>query len=298
MTTRDCAGEAEPDGAGRVALVTGCSSGFGAATALYCARRDVRVFATVRSFARGDALLEQARAEGLPIELLELEVTDQLACERAAAEVLERAGHIDALVNNAGRVLYAAVEETSGAEAEELFAVNLHGPLNLIRAVLPSMRARGSGAIVNVSSVNAIVNLPYSGIYGATKWALEALSQALWLELAPFGIRVAVVQPAGFGTAIADNAVPTSLPQPDSPYWAGLVRARAASRAANEAAPDLTPVAAAIHDAAFGEDRRFRRPVGAHADLLIELRAGLDDVELLDALGSGVRAAIERLRAV
>lgn len=278
-------------------LITGCSSGFGRASALHCARRGIRVFATVRSFERATALREDAAAEGLAIELIELDVTDPAGCERAVATVIDRTGRLDALVNNAGRVLYAPIEETSPDEVEAIMAVNLHGPLHLIRAALPSMRAQRSGAIVNVSSVNGIVNLPFSGIYGASKWALEAVSQALWLEVAAFGIRVAVVQPAGFGTAIADNALPPSIPQPGGPYWEGLNRARAASRAANDSAPDLSPVAEAIFEAAFGSDQLFRRPVGPHAEMLTELCRGLGDVELLDAVSGGVRAALERLRA-
>jgi NAD(P)-dependent dehydrogenase (short-subunit alcohol dehydrogenase family) len=276
-------------------LVTGCSSGFGEAAALYCARAGERVFATVRDLDHGSGLLATAAAEGLALELVELELTDGVSCDRAVATVLERAGRLDALVNNAGRVLYAAIEETAEDEVAGLFDVNVHGPLRMIRAALPAMRAQGSGSIVNVSSVNAIVNLPFSGIYGATKWALEGMSQALWLEVAPFGIRVAVVEPAGFGTAIADKAVATALPHEGSPYWEGTLRARAASRAANEASPDLTPVAEAVHAAAFGEDRRFRWPVGTHADMLGALTRTLDDVELLDALSTGFRAAFEHL---
>jgi short-subunit dehydrogenase len=150
---------------------------------------------------------------------------------------------------------------------------------------------------VNVSSVNGLVNLPFSGIYGATKWALEAVSQALWLELAPYGIRVAVVQPAGFDTAIADNAVPVSLPTPASPYWDGLERARQSSRAANEANPDLTPVAEAIWAAAFGPERRFRWPVGIHAELLTDLTRQRFDIDLLDTLHGGIRAALDEVAA-
>ncbi len=280
---------------GRVMLITGCSSGFGEAAALHCARAGERVFASVRDLAHGAGLLAVAEAEGLALELVELELTDAASCERAVASVLERAGRLDALVNNAGKVLYAAVEETAEDEVASLFDVNLHGPLRMIRAALPAMRAQGSGSIVNVSSVSAVVNLPFSGIYGATKWALEGMSQALWLEVAPFGIRVAVVEPAGFGTAIADKAVPTALPQEGSPYWEGTLRARAASRAANEAEPDLTPVAEAVHAAAFGDDRRFRWPVGMHAHMLTDLTRGLHDVELLDALSTGFRAAFEEL---
>lgn len=271
-----------------VALITGSNTGFGRAAALLFARRGCRVFASVRSVERGSELAAVAAAEGLPIELVVLDVTDAGSCERAIEQVAAT-GPIDVLVNNAGRVMYAAVEETTDAEARELFDTNFFGALNMMRAVLPVMRAQGSGAIVNVSSVNGIVNLPYSALYGASKWALESVTQALCLEVAPFGIRVGIVQPAGFETAIVENAVDVELPRPDSPYWPGLQATREASRSTNAASPDLTPVAEAIWNAAFDDDERLRRPVGHFADLLSELRREMTDEELLEVLRSGVR---------
>lgn len=279
------------------ALITGCSSGFGRAAAALFAERGVDVFGTVRTSADAEELRDAGTALGATIEPVLLDVTDATACAAATEMVVERTGTLDVLVNNAGRVLYAAVEETTGDEASALFDVNFFGPLTLIREVLPIMRRQRRGAIVNVSSVNGIINLPFSGLYGASKWALEAVTQALQLEVAEYGITASIVQPAGFLTAIVANAADAELPNPDSAYWEGLQRAREASRSTNADSPDLTPVAEAIWAAAFDEDYRLRHPVGHFADLLSRLRRDLDDEALLDVMRTGVRNAAVELDA-
>ena len=166
----------------------------------------------------------------------------------------------------------------------DVVAQNLRSSHLTARAVLPGMRAARRGTIVNVSSVNAIVNLPFSGMYGATKRALEGLSESLALELAAFGIRVRVVEPSGYKTSIVENALVPELPGPSSPYWDGLQRMREASRATNDLAPDLTPVAEAIHAAAFDDRPELRRPVGLHAPQVARMRRELDDVALFAEL--------------
>jgi NAD(P)-dependent dehydrogenase (short-subunit alcohol dehydrogenase family) len=267
-----------------VVLVTGAGGGIGQASALYIARQGHRVFGSVRNPESARFLTEVAHSAGVEVEPVELDVTDAAACERAVARVGERAGSVEVLVNNAGRVMYAPVEETTDAEARALLDVNLLGALRMIRAVLPGMRAARRGTIVNVSSVNAIVNLPFSGMYGATKRALEGLSESLALELAAFGIRVRVVEPSGYKTSIVENALVPELPGPSSPYWDGLQRMREASRATNDLAPDLTPVAEAIHAAAFDDRPELRRPVGLHAPQVARMRRELDDVALFAEL--------------
>ncbi len=269
-------------------LITGASSGIGLASALLLARRGQRVFASART-ARGVAAVESAaRAEGVELDALELDVTRSADCERAVKHVLEVSGGLDVLVNNAGRVMYAAVEETGDDAARELLELNLLGPLRAIRAVLPAMREARSGTIVNVSSVNAIFNLPYSGMYGATKKALEALSETLCQEVAPYGIRVRIVQPSGFQTGIVDSALPSELDGSTGAYTAAVEKLRAASRATNALSPDLAPVAEAVCDAALDDAPELRRPVGMHAVPLSRMRRELDDEALLRALGEMV----------
>jgi len=181
-----------------VALVTGASSGIGRATALLLARSGYRVFATVRSEAREASL--RADAAGLPIEILRLDLVDEAGATRIVREVLGRAGRIDVLVNNAGYAKLGAVEDLPREDLRHQFEVNVFGALQLSREVIPSMRAQGSGRIVNVSSLAGKVSVPFMGAYCASKFALEALSDALRAEVKPAGIRVALVEPGPVAT--------------------------------------------------------------------------------------------------
>lgn len=181
-----------------VALVTGASSGIGRATALLLARAGHRVFATVRSEAGETSLV--ASAAGLPIEILRLDLADEAGAARVVQEVLRRAGRIDVLVNNAGYAKLGAVEDLPRADLRHQFEVNVFGAMQLCREVIPAMRARRSGRIVNVSSLAGRVSVPLMGTYCASKFALEAFSDALRAEVKPAGIRVAIVEPGPVAT--------------------------------------------------------------------------------------------------
>jgi short-subunit dehydrogenase len=175
-----------------VALVTGASSGFGELTAKRLAREGYRVFGTSRG-----------PHSGYPgVEMLRMDVDDDASVTRCVADVLARSGRVDLLVNNAGRAMLGACEETSASEARALFETNLFGVMRLVNAVLPSMRRQGCGAIVNVGSLSGFVGVPFHGAYAATKHALAGYSEALRLEVRPFGITVALVEPAAHRTQI------------------------------------------------------------------------------------------------
>lgn len=181
-----------------VALVTGGSSGIGRATALLLARSGYRVFATVRSAAKGDAL--RADAAGLPVEILQLDLVDEAGAHAVVQEVLRRAGRIDVLVNNAGYAKLGAVEDLPRDDLRHQFEVNVFGAMQLAREVVPTMRAQRAGRIVNVSSLAGKMSVPFMGAYCASKYALEAFSDALRTELKPAGIRVALVEPGPVAT--------------------------------------------------------------------------------------------------
>lgn len=181
-----------------VALVTGASSGIGRATALLLARSGYRVFATVRSEARAEVL--RADAEGLPLEILRLDLADEAGATSVVQEVLRRAGRIDVLVNNAGYAKLGAVEDLPRADLRHQFEVNVFGAMQLAREVLPTMRAQRSGRIVNVSSLAGKVSVPLMGAYCASKFALEAFSDALRAEVKPAGVRVVLVEPGPVAT--------------------------------------------------------------------------------------------------
>jgi NAD(P)-dependent dehydrogenase (short-subunit alcohol dehydrogenase family) len=173
-------------------FITGASRGFGASI-------------TEAALASGDAVVATARdpssiADHPRLLKLHLDVTNEVQARDAAARGIERFGGIDVLVNNAGYGLLGAIEEASGPEVERLFATNVFGVLNVTRAVLPYMRKRRSGHIINMSSIGGYASYSGWGIYCATKFAVEALSEALSMELAPLGIHATVVEPGYFRT--------------------------------------------------------------------------------------------------
>lgn len=185
---------------GRVWLVTGASSGFGRAIAEAAVAAGDVVVAAARRTAPLDDLVAAYPDQ---VEALALDVTDIAGAAAAVDDVAARYGRIDVLVNNAGRGLVGAVEETTDAELRALMELHFFGPAALTRAVLPHMRGRGSGAIVQVTSMGGQLAFAGVGGYCATKFALEGLSEALADEVAPHGIRVLIVEPGAFRTGFA-----------------------------------------------------------------------------------------------
>ncbi len=259
----------------RVILVTGCSSGIGRATALEAALRGHRVFASARN--RND-LAELERRENL--EALALDVTDGGSIRSAVEAALSRAGRIDALVNNAGYGQYGAVEEVTLDEWREQFEVNLFGAIAVTQAVLPAMRKAGSGTIVNVSSVAGRAAVPFAAPYSSTKHALEAVSDALRVELGPFGIRVVLVEPGPVVTRFGDRARSVvapllSRPGPYRELYALAERAMDAEFQAGKLPAEA--IARIIVDAIEAPRPRARYPAGMMARILIPMRAALPD---------------------
>ncbi len=180
-------------------LITGASSGIGAALARAVLKAGHNVAVTARNAARVSALADAAPDRVLPIAL-DLAHPDQIAAAVRAAE--ERFGGIDVLVNNAGLVYLGAVEEGEDAEVRKLFEANVFGLCAMLRAALPGMRARGSGTVVNLSSASGLVAYPGLGYYSASKFAVEGLTEALWQEVEPLGIKVILAEPGAFRTGI------------------------------------------------------------------------------------------------
>ena len=178
-----------------VVVVTGANSGIGRATAVHLAEHGYTVYGTVRSVDRAGKLLDEAAAKGLTIELAELDIADGSSVHDGFADILERAGRIDHLVNNAGVGGNGAVEETSAKRYLDVMNIDLCGATRCIQAVLPGMRERGSGTIVNITSVAGRLAAVAQAPYVAAKWALEGVSEQLALEVAGMGIRVAIVEP-------------------------------------------------------------------------------------------------------
>lgn len=193
---------------GKSILVTGASSGFGYAGALLYARLGAKVFATMRSLPRPEAteLAAAAKAESLDVTILPLDVTKDDQVLKAVREAERLAGGaLDVLINNAGIGQSGPIEVQDMAAMQLAFDTNVMGVQRVQRAVLPAMRARKSGLIVNISSQLGRVIVPSGGPYSATKFALEALSEQLAYELAPHGVEVCIIQPGGYPTKVWSN---------------------------------------------------------------------------------------------
>lgn len=198
-----------PDMTGKSILITGCSSGFGRLAAVHFARAGAKVFATMRDLPRpeGDALATQAVAENLDLHVIEIDVMSDEKVEAGVEQAIQiNGGALDVLINNAG-VSYGGPVEIQDLEAvQNIFDTNVFGPQRMQRAVLPAMRKAQSGLIINVSSQLGRVIVPAYGMYSPTKFALEAMSEALAYELVPHGIDVALIQPGAYPTMIWKNA--------------------------------------------------------------------------------------------
>ena len=240
-------------------LITGATAGIGRHAALHLAARGFHVIATGR---RTEALADLVtEAEG-PVTPLRLDVTDADSIA-SAVEVVDRitAGHgVDVLVNNAGFGDIAPAEMMSDADLRAQFETNVFGLMAVTRAFLPRMRERGGGRIVNVSSLGGTFTLPLFGGYNATKYAVESLSDALRLELRPFGIDVALIEPGPIKTHFSTRSLGASekYDRPDSPYAPVVRRFMELTRRTDGIAPGPIATSRAIHHAASARRPRAR----------------------------------------
>jgi len=248
----------------KTVLITGCSSGIGRATAESFLADDWTVYATSRDEADLTGLAEAG------YRTASLDVTDDEAVERVVDRIGEEVGHVDCLVNNAGYGQYGPLEDIPTERLHEQFDVNVYGPHRLAKAVLPLMRAREEGTIVNVTSVNGQVSTPGAGAYAGSKFALEAMSDALRAEVAGLGIDVVVVAPGPVDTSFDDRAGDelAGLDRRSDYEWVYNAFEDASLVAGSlPFATEPDDVATVIHDAACLDDPDPRYPVGRAAKL-------------------------------
>jgi NAD(P)-dependent dehydrogenase (short-subunit alcohol dehydrogenase family) len=191
-------------------LVTGSTSGFGRLTVETLARQGYRVFAGMRAAAgknapAAEALRALAQREALALQTIEIDVTDDASVERAIAEIIETIGRLDVVVNNAGVSYSGPLEAFTLEQVRQQFEANVFSVLRVNRAVLPQMRKQGSGLLLQIGSIAGRLGMPFLGLYGATKFALEGLTESYHYELAPFGIDAAILEPGTFPTTISAN---------------------------------------------------------------------------------------------
>ncbi len=272
-----------------VALVTGCSSGLGMSTALALARRGVKVYASVREVARAGALAEKAAKDSLSVQVLELDVTDSTSIRHAVATVIDEDGAIDILVNNAGIGVPGAFEQISEDAFRRVMETNLYGPFRLTRAVLPGMRARRAGIVIMISSLSGLVGLPVDSAYCASKFALEGMTESLRYEVRRFNVRVVLIEPGAFRTAMTRKLAAAAGEAGESPYRKLMAfhTARLA-RSANHG-DDAEVVAHLVAEVAFNEAPALRIPAGRQAEDVTEALRRMTEQErtrmILDVTG-------------
>lgn len=201
--------------AGRVIIITGASLGIGAVTAKLLATQGAKLVLAARSVDKLEQLAAALETDSLVVPT---DMTEGSDLENLVAKTLEHYGRIDGLVNNAGYGQYGPLEMLTEEAIRRQFEVNVIGLLLLTQKVIPTMRAQGQGRIVNISSLAGLVSLPFSGLYHASKFALEGLSDSLRMELAPFGIQVSLVEPGPVKTEFFEVAQEKSMPYLEGPY--------------------------------------------------------------------------------
>lgn len=238
----------------KVWLITGASSGFGRGVLERILAGGDRAVAVARTTGSLDALAGRYVGQLLA---LRSDVRISADVDAAVAKAIERFGRIDILLNNAGHGLFGGIEEVNEADLQNVFETNVFGAMRLVRAVLPVMRAQGSGHIINISSAVGHASWPFGGAYAATKHAIEALSEALQAEVSPLGIRVTVINPGYFATGFA-GSMPMAMANPA--YQA--MRDQVLSGLGSMPAGNPDEVVEAILHAASNTDAPFRHFVG------------------------------------
>jgi short-subunit dehydrogenase len=247
----------------KVVLITGASAGFGQACAEHLSGLGHRVYGTSRRVEFPDP----GGVHSSPI-MVPMDVCDEGSVGRAVEFVLKQEGRIDVVVNNAGVGLAGAVEDTSVEEGRALFETNFFGVLRVCRAVLPALRAQRSGHLVNVSSLGGLVTIPFQGFYSASKYALESMSDALRMELRPFGVQVTLLEPGDFKTGFTDSRVFTAESGEGSAYHERCQRAVAVMERDEQNGADPRQLAELLAKIITDPSPRNRYPVGAFSQRL------------------------------
>ncbi len=267
---------------GIVSVVTGANSGIGRATALHLASIGHEVYGTVRSAAKADKLMGMAKAQGVEMNLVELDIADDQSVKTGMAEILKNAGRVDVLVNNAGVGGNSVAEECPVELYADVMNVNLYGGIRCIQAVLPGMRERKTGTIVNVTSIVGRLAALAQSPYVTSKWAFEGLSEGLAQELAPFGIRVAIIQPGVTKSAIFAKNIDT--PNQTGAYDDHYRRMFQFYATGYAQATDAIEVAKVIEHAITTDAPKLRYPCSWGGEAIIEGRKNLSDEAWIDIM--------------
>ncbi len=264
----------------KVAIVTGSSSGIGFSTAIMLARNNFYTYASMRSISKANTIKEIAKKENLPLQVIQLDVTDDRSVKDAVNKVLDEKKTIDVLVNNAGYGLIGCVEDISIEEVKAQFETNLFGVIRVTQAVLPAMRKQKNGIIINVSSIAGRVAFPISNAYASTKFALEGLSESMRYEVEQFGIKVVLIEPGVITTNFVSAMVmPKKVLEQNSPYAQFMQKVNEGFKLKRQNATDSEEVAKVILKAVTAENPQPRYLVGKDATTWMEARNRMSDIE-------------------
>ena len=259
-------------------LITGTSKGIGFETALAFARAGHTVFATMRNPSASPELAQIAGREALPLHIYTMDVDSDSSVITAISAIRSDHGPIDILVNNAGIDRVGSIEESPLSDFRLSMETNYFGALRCIQALIPEMRKRRSGCIINITSVGGLITNPPLSAYAASKWALEALSEALACEMKPFNVRVAIIEPGIIDTAMA-RRICVSEGNSSYPHSARFATMFSASI---QNAPSPAFVATKILDVAESGTQQLRHLVGADAAALLNWRRKMSDEEWIE----------------
>lgn len=272
----------------KTVLITGTSKGIGHETVLRFARAGWNVAATMRDPKDADP----AFAGHENVIVLPLDITDPASVEQAITRTEDRFGQIDAVVNNAGYGQAGFFEAVTDAEMRANFDTNFFGTANVMRAILPRMRARRDGVILNVSSVGATFGIPSSGVYVSTKWALEGLSESIWHELSPTGVRLKVLEPAGVNTAFLTAETYTRPTVGIDDYEGYNRNLQTAMTADHWGLEEPSAIADRIFDAVTDGTDRFRYFAGPPLQWLKDAKRSMSDQDYEQFMAERFRSPV------
>jgi NAD(P)-dependent dehydrogenase (short-subunit alcohol dehydrogenase family) len=264
----------------KVAIVTGSSSGIGFETSLTLARSGFLTYATMRNLGKGATIKSVAAEEGLPIHVVQLNVTEERSINDAIHSIKSDVGRIDVLVNNAGYGLNGAFEDLAMEEIKAQYETNLFGVIRVTQAVLPIMRKQKSGIIVNISSGAGRFGYPGGSAYVSTKFAIEGLSESMAYELEPFGIRVVLVEPGVIKTNFVNSIVAAKKSQdPNSPYAQLMQNVATSFQHMIEGGSSTDVVAKVVLKAVTSENPTLRYLAGKDVETWIKGKKSMSDEE-------------------
>jgi NAD(P)-dependent dehydrogenase (short-subunit alcohol dehydrogenase family) len=269
-----------PNYSNKVAVVTGSSTGIGFETALLLARSGFHTYATMRDLEKSKNITEIANTDNLPLEVLQLDVTDDTSVKGAISKIMAESNRVDVLVNNAGYGLFSPLEDVTLDQVREQFETNFFGAIRVMHEVMPTMRRQRNGTIVNVSSLVGRVGLPLSSAYVATKFALEGLSESVRYELNEFGINIILIEPGVIKTNFLENLKTADPTLKSESAYADLVD-RTTKEFGKMMNSSSSPriVAEAVLRAIKSKEPEFRYVVGDDAESIMKIRKDSTDKE-------------------